>query len=264
MFRKLGIPIERCPVCGLGHSDVRDFDPSTYYTESYFDGGYADGYADYQGSAEVLRSEFRQTVEELASLGVREGRLLEIGCAYGYFLDEAARRFDVSGVEISEAAAEAARARHKDIRTGPLSDDTLRGLDQLDAIVLLDVIEHLEDPTATFALCAERLKPGGVLLLTTGDWAAPLARLLGPRWRLMTPPQHLWYFTRKSLGGLAQGVGLEEVAFSHPWKHVPVSLVVFQLQRMVMGRAAKLGWVPKGGIPVNLFDAMRVVYRKPA
>ena len=40
--------------------------------------------------------------------GVQHGQLLEVGCAYGYFLDEAARVFRVSGVEVAESAASAA------------------------------------------------------------------------------------------------------------------------------------------------------------
>lgn len=264
VFVKNGIPIERCQGCGVGRADVRGFDPRSYYTASYFDGGHADGYADYEGSADVVRAEFRGTVAHLAALGIASGRLLEVGCAYGFFLDEAAHSFQVSGVEISEDAARAARTRHPDVRTGPLEAATIAGLGDLDAIVLLDVIEHLEDPGAAFALLAARLRPGGVLLLTTGDWDAPLARVLGPRWRLLTPPQHLWYFTRRSLGLLAAGVGLHEVDFTHPSKRVPLSLIAFQLQRMLFGRTSRRAWLPRGGIPVNLFDAMRVAYRRAA
>jgi SAM-dependent methyltransferase len=256
------MPIGRCPDCGIGRSDVTDFEPGAYYTESYFDGGHADGYADYEGSAEILRGEFRRTVGHLVELGVTGGRLLEVGCAYGFFLDEARARFEVSGIEISEAAAAAARGRHPDVRTGPLDASTLAGLSDLDAIVLLDVIEHLEDPAGAIALCSERLRRGGVLLVTTGDWGSVVARTLGPRWRLMTPPQHLWFFTRGSLSRIAAGHGLSEASFCHPWKHVPLPLIAFQLQRMVFGRAAKGSWVPNVGIPVNLFDAMRMVFRR--
>ena len=262
VYSRNGIPIGRCPGCGLGRSDVAGFQPDEYYTESYFAGGRSDGYADYQASADVLRGEFRRTLGHLLSLGIQGGHLLEVGCAYGYFLDEARDRFQVSGIEISEAAAAAARVRHADVRTGPLDEATLAGLSDLDAIVLLDVIEHLEDPGRAVALCSERLRPGGVLLITTGDWGSLVARALGSRWRLMTPPQHLWFFTRGSLARLAGNQGLTEVSVSHPWKHVPLPLVAFQLQRMLFGRTSRGRWIPNVGIPVNLFDAMRMTFRR--
>jgi hypothetical protein len=61
---------------------------------------------------------------------------------------------------------------------------------------------------------------------------------------------------------MAHRYGLDEVAFAHPWKHVPLPLIAFQLQRMLTGRATPPRWVPRVGIPVNLFDAMRVTFRK--
>ena len=88
------------------------------------------------------------------------------------------------------------------------------------------------------------------------------ARLAGARWRLMTPPQHLWFFSRDSIERMAAPLGLALEHFDHPWKLVPLSLIAFQLRRMAglrPGRVAAPGTI---GLPVNLFDAMRVVLRK--
>jgi hypothetical protein len=78
----------------------------------------------------------------------------------------------------------------------------------------------------------------------------------------MTPPQHLWFFGRESIARLAESVGLRIERVDHPWKIVPLSLIVFQLRRMLH---LSLPQSPAAGvgIPVNLFDAMRVVLRKP-
>jgi SAM-dependent methyltransferase len=129
-------------------------------------------------------------------------------------------------------------------------------------IVLFDVIEHLPDPRATLALCYESLNPGGVLVLTTGDFGSPLARLAGVRWRLMTPPQHLWFFTEESVRRLATGLGFSIERVDHPWKIVPGSLIIFQLRRMLRIGAGCPAGASGIGVPVNLFDAMRLVLRK--
>ena len=78
----------------------------------------------------------------------------------------------------------------------------------------------------------------------------------------MTPPQHLWYFSKDSIHRLAASLGLTVERFDHPWKVVPVSLILFQVGRMVGIRSAGASTASRLGVPVNLFDAMRVVLRK--
>jgi SAM-dependent methyltransferase len=260
LYVKNGCDILACQACGLGRSETREFDPAAYYTGDYFSGGHPDGYGDYVGAEPVLRREFARTVDFIRTQH-DGGRLLELGCAYGFFLQEAKPYFDVTGIELAAAAAAHARDAGLDVRTGIADEPTLARLGAFDVAVLLDVIEHLPDPRATLSLCARHLNPGGIIVLTTGDFASLYARLAGPRWRLMTPPQHLWFFTPASMERIAASLGLTLAALDHPWKFVPLSLVSFQLRRM-------LGLTPRAaggrlGLPINLFDAMRVVFRKP-
>jgi hypothetical protein len=99
-------------------------------------------------------------------------------------------------------------------------------------------------------------------VITTGDFGSAVARLAGAKWRLMTPPQHLWFFTQESLRRMSASLGLSMIHVDHPWKTVPASLIVFQLRRMLGLRTAGNATSSRIGIPVNLFDAMRVVLRK--
>jgi hypothetical protein len=80
----------------------------------------------------------------------------------------------------------------------------------------------------------------------------------------MTPPQHLWYFTKESLRRFSRQFGLAMEHFDHPSKRVPLSLIVFQLQRMLGVRGSSISVASRVAIPLNLFDAMRVVLRKSA
>jgi SAM-dependent methyltransferase len=255
--------ILRCAACGLGRTEAPAFDPERYYTDDYFTGQHADGYADYRGAEAVLRREFAGTVEFIRAR--RDGgRLLEVGCAYGFFLREAMQFFDVTGIELAAEAAAHARNSGLNVLTGMADEATLGRLGSFDAIVMLDVIEHLPDPLDMLRLLGRHLAPGGIMVITTGDFGSLAARLLGKRWRLMTPPQHLWFFTPDSLAGMARSAGLACEHVDHPWKIVPLSLVLFQLRRMLgLSQSAQPG---AGGIglPLNLFDAMRVVLRKPA
>lgn len=265
-FEKNHCRIYTCTECGIGRTEAPSFSPESYYTDSYFSGGHDDGYADYVGSEAILRSEFARTVSMLMQYIKPGARVLELGCAYGFFLLEARKHFEAEGIEISTDAADYARERGLSVKTGLADSATMQGIGDVDAVVLLDVIEHLPDPYETLSLCWNNLRPGGIILFTTGDFGTPLAKLLGPRWRLMTPPQHLFFFTRKSVEVLASRLGAEVARYDHPWKIVPLNLALYQLPRILGFSPPKTaptfgnGW----GIPANLFDAMRVVLRKPA
>ena len=259
LYAKNRCDIFQCTRCGLGRTEAPAFDPAAYYTEGYFAGHHADGYADYIGAEPVLRREFARTVDFIRRYR-RGGNLLEIGCAYGFFLQEAKRYFTVRGVELAADAAEYCRRHGLAVETGTADTVARSGGGSFDVIALLDVIEHLPDPHATIATLARTLAPGGVIVLTTGDFGSLAARALGSAWRLMTPPQHLWFFTQPSIARLAAGAGLEVASVDRPWKIVPLSLIAYHLGRMA-GVRAKL---PAGriGVPINLFDAMRVVLRR--
>ncbi len=262
-YSKNGCDILQCATCGLGRAAANDFDPIGYYTESYFSGEHADGYADYRSAEPVLRREFARTVDYIRQY-CAGGKLLELGCAYGFFLQEARRHFEVAGIELAEDAAAHCRALGLDVLSGIGDADNLRRLGDMDVIVLLDVIEHLPAPRETLALCARHLSPGGIIVITTGDFGSLSARLAGAGWRLMTPPQHLWFFTRESMSRLAASLDLRIERVDHPWKIVPLALILFQLKRMLGLRPAAPSSMSRRGVPINLFDAMRVVLRKPA
>jgi SAM-dependent methyltransferase len=150
------------------------------------------------------------------------------------------------------------------VLTGAADDLRLGALGAMDVIVLLDVIEHLPEPHETLALCVRHLRPGGIVVLTTGDFGSALARRAGASWRLMTPPQHLWFFTAPSIARLAARLDLRVEALDHPWKLVPASLIRFQLWRMLGLKRAGAARASRLGVPVNLGDAMRIVLRRTA
>ncbi|MEW6303379.1 MAG: class I SAM-dependent methyltransferase [Verrucomicrobiota bacterium] len=199
------------------------------------------------------------------------GRLLEIGCAHGFFLELIQRDYpNPVGIDISEAAVGQARARGLDARAGDLLELPLDG--SFDAACLWDTIEHLARPYEVITRAHELLKPGGHLFLTTGDFGSLLARMQGLRWRQIHPPTHLFYFTRQSLRALCSRVGLEVVEFRTVTVHRRFGSALQALARFhaatLSGRLASLALraLPTSllawGIPANLGDTMLLVARK--
>lgn len=265
IYEKWGYPIHKCAYCGLGSTgNTSSFRPEELYDESYFQGGQKDGYADYVGSEAVLRAEFRRALDHLRGHGCKKGKLLEIGCAYGYFLTEAQKYFQCAGIEISEAAIVACRARGLEVfsPSDPGIESVWSRRDSYAAVVMLDCIEHLADPTSILEKVRRVLARDGLLMISTGDWNSLLARVMGKRWRLMTPPQHLFFFSPYTLGALMERHGFQVVDCVKPWKVVPLGLAAYQLGSRLGIRLRSLERLNALGVPMNLFDAFRMIARK--
>ncbi len=238
--------------------DFTGEEQANLYRESYFKGV---EYVDYEAEGGALRKNFRARVRELGELVPGGARLFEIGAAYGFFLDEARSRFDVSGCDVSEHAAAYARERFGlAVEAGDYVRIQIR--EPLDAVCAWDVVEHLPHPEAFLEKAAGDLKPGGLLALTTGDIGSVAARLRGARWRMIHPPTHIHYFTRQSMGVLLERVGFAGVRVRYRafWRSAD------GVGRAVLPEAAYRrlrGWGLLGfDFPLNLFDIMTVYARK--
>lgn len=200
----------RCAGCGLiataSHLRRRDSLSSLYETT-------AEDLAEYQKDYLPARLfTFRREIGRLKKF--REtGRLLEIGCGFGYFLDLAVQAgWRAEGIEIGTHAASVARARGHVIHEGELGDLDIPP-DSMDAVYLWDVIEHLPDPLTTLAECKRILRPGGQLVLRTPD-ARALSLSLNPLriayQQLAYPantPEHIFHFSPDHLRAMAERAG---------------------------------------------------------
>ena len=100
------------------------------------------------------------------------GRLLEVGCSWGKFIDVARDRgWKVSGVELSAKSSTSARNElHLDVFTGKLEDSPFVGTQAIDLVISWHVIEHVPDPLSFLRACRSCLRPGGYLVLKTPMW----------------------------------------------------------------------------------------------
>lgn len=147
------------------------------------------------GRQAVLRSVLR------ATLPPGRLRLAEIGCGGGTLLPAAAEFGEVVGVEASREFLEAARRRGFSVLPGSLPDRLPLAADSCDAVLLFDVLEHIEDDRTALRAVKEILKPGGFLVCTVPAyqwlWSSH-DEVLGHRRR----------YTARGLGRVAQEAGL--------------------------------------------------------
>ncbi len=190
------------------------------------------------------------------------GKLLDVGCATGVFLDAAEKHFDVEGIELSRWASELAGTRHK-VYNEPLS--CLDISERYDVVTLWGVIEHFQDPSREIALIAKALKPGGVLVVYTGNVDALLPRIMGKAWWWFQG-MHLYYFSEKTcrqlLGNHGMNVlscGLHTLYFSIA--SLGISLNRYRLGKM-LGFLFKIPGIKDLKIPVKLSGEMLLFAQK--
>jgi len=136
-------------------------------------------------------------------------RMLEIGCGHGLLLDEARRRgWEVRGLELSERSARHGRERYGlDIREEPFEALGNEENGCWDAVLMIDVLEHLDHPREAIERATKLLAPGGVLCVVTPDPASLTARIAGAKWWGLLPA-HTFLIARRTLRELLIGQGL--------------------------------------------------------
>ena len=235
------------------------------YTSNYFKGG---EYADYEQEETALRLNFRRRVRDLAARHPNGGRLWEVGCAYGFFLQEAAACFEAAGCDVAEAAVQSAFEKRR------VNARNLNYLDYapeypFDVLCLWDVIEHLPAPHHFLEKAYNDLEPGGTLALSTGDIGSLCARLRGRRWRQIHPPTHVHYFTRHSMTTLLTRLGYTDITIRHHafWRNmdtVAEKLLANHFALAPVYRVLHTLRLLNFTFPLNLFDLMTVYAHKPS
>src|SRR5262245_13710514 len=208
-----------CAGCGIQFAETEQTDLQAYYRAIWSDGNLGcDPYAEKVEAAhdpdkleELLTTvpRFRWAVQQLRLLR-RGACVLDVGCGEGAVLWAAKQMgFAAHGCDLAEPAVRLARGLvgADNVHVGNISD-VLYPPGTFDAVVALEVLEHLPNPRAFLERAATLLKPDGALLLTMPNRHrvfAVLKRALGqPHSNTDYPPHHLTRWSAESLRSLLQ------------------------------------------------------------
>ena len=196
--------IVRCRSCGLVYTSPR---PSAADLAHGYTQAVDDDYAQEDSSRSINAHLALHTIKRFA----RGGRLLDVGCATGYFLNAARLDFETCGIEPSRWAADYARERLKlDVLQGVLDEIALPP-GSFDVVTLNDVIEHFVDPATVLARLNTLLRPSGLLYLVTPNIESVSARVLRGYWWGLRPA-HLYYFSPRTLTAMLERAGFRVVS----------------------------------------------------
>lgn len=218
-----GYPISRCGNCSLVYvSEIPKVDNGKVIGEYY------SGDSDEIEAGRVRYADVsKYLLREIENIFPKKGRLLDIGCGYGFFLVEARKNgWEVYGTELSEIAVEYVRDKQNlpNVWFTDLSNDSFP-VDKIDVINMTNVLEHAPSPSKTLQDCGRLLDKGGVLLVRVPNvefsrikqMFIPIFRLLGLgtegefSYLATPPPIHLTGFSTKTLRKYFKKAGFSTV-----------------------------------------------------
>ncbi len=237
LYVKEGYRIETCPACGLTQLNPL---PSGEVLEALYGDAYYDeqdgtvGYDEYAAQEDEYRATFAEELDRVRPF-VPNGAVLDVGCGYGFFLGAALDAgYDAYGVDVARTAIETARRTYPDrVFHGAVEDvPELEGR-RFDVIFVSHLIEHICDPVPFVQNLAARLTDIGVLVLVTPNIKSLLARCSGRRWVSLKLPEHVCFYSPKTITELLRRAGLRTLAVQGACQHYRVPFIADKVRALL-------------------------------
>jgi 2-polyprenyl-3-methyl-5-hydroxy-6-metoxy-1,4-benzoquinol methylase len=180
----------QCHSCGFVFSKAI---PTADELEKHYE-GYSRN--DYLSPITILR--YNELLDKM-EIFRKTNRLLDVGCGIGYFLEVAKERgWEVYGTEYTDEAIEICSKKEISIKKGPLNAQQYKP-ESFDIITSFEVIEHINNPIQELAHFNKILRKGGLVYLTTPNFNSLLRYWLKDKYNVICYPEHLSYYTPKTL-----------------------------------------------------------------
>jgi 2-polyprenyl-3-methyl-5-hydroxy-6-metoxy-1,4-benzoquinol methylase len=206
-----GYTLERCQRCGLVFTNPQPGDEELARHYAGADGRQLAAHYARVVTPAVL-AQYNRTLDRIEGLLPGRGRLLDLACAAGYFFEQAARRgWEAHGADLGAWTLEAARSRGlENMHTGTLADLNFPD-HHFDVVHAAQMLEHLPDPKAELADIRRIVRPGGLVYVDVPNYQTLPIRLGRDDFWLNKPPEHLNYFTPRTLRRLLTAAGFVDV-----------------------------------------------------
>lgn len=270
-YSKYSDELVACKDCNLVVAkDIPTFNElKELYKKDYFFGM---EYSDYKADRKALEANFNQRLKFLNDYLHNKARVVEVGCAYGYFLNLIKDKVDWhKGFDVSPDGIEYAKNKlGVNATTKDFLDDNEIKPNTINLVCMWDVMEHFGEPHKHVEKAAKILKKGGALSLTTGNMSSFVPRVRKDKWRMVHPPTHIYYFDDKNIEKLLAKYGLKVTSVRHKATYRNAGSVFNQLicnkkakqkKPYVLEagyKIAKTVRADKLNIPLNLYDVMEV------
>jgi len=214
-----------CLNCGVEFlfPQLNDEELKKLYSENYYQAWGIKGTEENDVTKEMKIATFQLRLNLIRQF-VTTGKILDVGCATGYFLEAAKTNgFDPYGVEFSEYSATIAKKKlgDKNVFCGTLEQCDFENK-FFEVIAMSDLIEHVRIPAQTLSKAATLLKDDGVIMIMTPDTKTVSNNLMGKRWTHYKL-EHFFYFSHSSICYVAAQCGLSVVHYERSQKALNIN-----------------------------------------
>jgi SAM-dependent methyltransferase len=257
----------RCCRCSHVVADlsISDEDLAQIYQRNYY---FGEEYSNYLADEFALRQNFirRQKTLQKYLDPQKNKSVIDIGCAYGFYLDIVRTSFDKHlGIDINDEGINyAKKTLGLNVVQADFPDVDLPKGGYVGC--LWDTIEHLRNPEVYIERFSNIANTGSLLAITTGDIGSYVARWRKGKWRLIHPPTHIHYFSLPTLTRLLKRHGFEVVYAKSVGFQRSIDNALYRLLVLNAGKQKIYDFIPSifksRFFYLNLYDIMYVIARK--
>lgn len=208
LFKKEKRQIVKCLNDGLVFVNPQ---PSKKEIATLYGPDYFQSFDPYLKNRQAHLRYFRKKLAQIEKRIKKKGRILDIGCALGFFLQEAEKReWQPMGVDVSDFVLEYCRKQGLEVKKGIIKEAKLPA-SLFEAVVSLQTIEHEANPLEHVKEIHRILKPGGLVVITTPNHDSWTRKLMGSKWFGYRHQEHLFFLTKEVLRKILSMAGFREI-----------------------------------------------------
>ncbi len=231
-----GFKIVKCKNCNLIYVNPRLKEKELHkiYNKKYYKNSSFEtyepsiyGYTEYLKEKKFIVATFQKRLEQIQKFS-KVGRLLDIGCAFGFFLEPARKNgWDVQGLEISEIAYNHSKNKLKLPVLNKTLEEAKFKSNSFDVVTMFDVIEHLSDPKKALKEVRRILKPNGLIVITTPDIGSVAAKILGKNWEeVKRVREHIYFFSKDTLKSMLESLSFKVLRIESAGRYFSVEYAI--------------------------------------
>lgn len=149
-------------------------------------------------------------IKEIMLYTDKRGNILDIGCGWGAFLDNArSYGFTPRGIEITKKGADFAKSKLNIDATSDQFLDTDLEKNSFNVITLNHVLEHLPEPQKAVGKIYELLEPGGIFCGIVPNVESLCSFFMGESWEWLDPFYHYVHYSPSTVQKHLEGVGFK-------------------------------------------------------
>ena len=193
---------------------------------------------------------------------IAKGKILDVGCNGGFFLNFFDNDFEKHGTEVDQHAVEFAKKNFPELSKNIIFkkfENSEYDNNFFDLIIMRGVVEHVSNPELYIKEVSKKLKKNGLFYIcATPNGSSFCANYFRERWSLFHPIQHLWHYSSHNLEILCSKYSLKLIFQDFPYIGTPYENVLSDINQI----NEQIGGISKKISPPFFENMMSLIFQK--